>query len=156
MEALMEKKISTIRGVIEFAREKEAESAGMYQILARQADSERAANIFNKLAMEEDGHRRTLEQLDLGGHTTVKVNKVLDLKISDYLREISYSPDMTYQDILVFAMKNEEHSHHLYQGLADHSADRDLKNLFEFLAMQEAGHKLRLESEYDDAVLKED
>ncbi len=152
----MGRDVSSIKGVIEFALEKEAESQGLYQILARQCDSERAAEIFNELAAEEGKHHKALSNLDPRQLGDIKFGEVLDLKISDYLHDISYSPDMTYQDIMVFAMKSEEHSHHLYQGLATHSEDPDLKQIFELLAAQEARHKLKLETEYDDHILKED
>lgn len=152
----MDKEISSVKGVIEFALEKEAESEALYQMLARQADSERAAEIFNDLAVEEGGHHKALTHLDPDNLDRIIVKDVADLKISDYLREVSHSPDMTFQDILVFAMKSEEHSHNLYQGLAEHTQDPELKQIFELLSKQEARHKLRLEIEYDDIVLKED
>ena len=152
----MDRDISSVNGVIEFALEKEAESEGLYQILARQADSERTAEIFNELAEEEGEHHKALTNLAPDQLDNINVKDVADLKISDYLREVSHSPDMTYQDILVFAMKNEEHAHNLYAGLAEHTQDPELKQVFEFLSRQEARHKLRLETEYDDTVLRED
>jgi len=152
----MQRKISTIEGVIEFAIEKEAESAGMYHVLARQADSKRATKLFNELAAEEEKHREALARLESSGFDKIEITEIMDLHISDYLREVSFSPDMTYQDILVFAMKNEQHSHQLYKGLADHNDDLEIKEIFGFLSMQEARHKLWLETEYDDVILKED
>ncbi len=152
----MDKEISSVKGVIEFALEKEAESEELYHMLARQADSERAAEIFNELAVEEGKHHKALTHLDPDQLDHIEVKDVADLKISDYLREVSYSADMTYQDILVFAMKSEEHSHSLYEGLAEHTRDPELKQIFDFLSKQEARHKLRLETEYDDTILKED
>ncbi len=152
----MDKDISSVKGVIEFALEKESESEALYQMLARQADSERTAEIFNNLAADEGEHHKALTRLDADHLDRIGVKDVADLKISDYLREVSHSPDMTYQDILVFAMKSEEHSHNLYRGLAKHTQDPELKRIFELLAKQEAHHKLKLEVEYDDIVLKED
>ncbi len=152
----MDKDISSVKGVIEFALEKESESEALYQMLARQADSKRAAEIFNNLAADEGEHHKALTHLNPDHLDRIDVKDVADLKISDYLREVSHSPDMTYQDILVFAMKSEEHSHNLYRGLVEHTQDPELKRIFELLAKQEARHKLKLEVEYDDIVLKED
>jgi len=152
----MDREVSSVKSVIEFALEKEAESKALYEMLARQVDSERAAKIFNDLAAEEGKHRKALTRLDPDHLDNIKVKDVADLKMSDYLREVGYSPDMTYQDILVFAMKNEEHSHNLYRGLAEHTQDPELKQVFELLSSQEARHKLRLETEYDDTILIED
>jgi len=148
--------ISTLKGVVDFAREKEAEAEGFYRNLAGQVKSERSAALFNDLAADENRHYQALQDLDLGRVERAEIEKVTDLKISDYMRDVSYSPEMSYQDILILAMKSEEHSHSLYQGLAMNTDDPQLKKLFEFLAAQEAKHKLRLETEYDDFVLTED
>lgn len=148
--------ISTLKGIVEFALEKEAEAEGFYQNLAKQIKSERATTIFDELAAEEHKHYEALTNLDVSILDKVSIKNIPDLKISDYLHEVTYAPDMTYQDILVLAMKNEEHSHALYQGLAKNTDDDELKKIFEFLAMQEARHKLRLETEYDEYVLTED
>lgn len=148
--------ISTLKGVIDFALEKEGEAQALYENLAKQIKSERAATIFLELAAEEHKHYEALKTLDMSIIEGAEIREIADLKISDYLHDVSYSPEMTYQDILVLAMKAEEHSHSLYKGLADNSEDEELKKLFDFLAMQEARHKLRLETEYDEYVLTED
>ncbi len=148
--------ISTLKGVVEFAMEKEGEAEALYKNLAKQIKSERSATIFNELAAEEHKHYEALKALDMSVVEGAEIKEIADLKISDYLHDVSYSPDMTYQDILVLAMKAEEHSHSLYKGLADNARDAELRKMFEFLAMQEARHKLRLETEYDDYVLTED
>lgn len=150
------KDITSLKGVIEFALEKEAEAEALYKNLAKQIKSQRAATIFNELAAEEKKHYEVLSNLDVSKVMDEKTWPILDLKISDYLLDVSYSPDMTYQDILVLAMKSEEHSHSLYKGLAENSQDDDLKKLLELLAGQEARHKLQLETEYDEYVLTED
>lgn len=149
--------ISDFNGVIEFALEKEGEAKALYDNLAARSGSERGNTIFKELAAEEQKHYNALNNLNVGKlKKSFKTRSVTDLKISDYLHEVSFSPDMTYQDILVLAMKSEEHSHSLYLGLAENSDDADLKKLFEFLASQEARHKLRVETEYDDYILTQD
>jgi len=150
------REISTLKGVIDFATEKEAEAEGLYKNLAGQIRSERAKTIFTELAAEEHKHYNALQNLDVALIGEKRLQDIPDLKISDYLHDVAYEPDMSYQDILVLAMKSEEHSHGLYKGLADNSDDPELKKLFEFLAMQEARHKLRIETEYDDFILTED
>ena len=147
---------STIKGVVEFALEKEGEAGALYRSLAQQIETERSAAIFAELAVEEDKHYEALKNLDLSAVEGADTEEIEDLKISDYLHDVSYSPDMSYQDILVLAMKAEEHSHSLYKGLAQNTDDDELKKIFEFLAAQEARHKLRLETEYDEYVLVED
>jgi len=148
--------ISTLKGVIDFAMEKEAEAQALYTNLAQQIKSPRSAGIFTELAAEEQKHYEALKNLDFGLIADAILKPVPDLKISDYLHDVSYSPDMSFQDILVLAMKAEEHSHSLYRGLAGHTDDPELKKIFEFMATQEAKHKLRLETEYDEYILTQD
>ncbi len=50
-------------------------------------------------------------------------------------------------------MKNEEHSVKLYNDLKESSVDEDPKRLFEFLAREEAKHKLKFEKIYDEEIL---
>lgn len=148
--------ITTIKEIIDFALEKEAESKALYENLAKQTNLGRVAAIFKELAEQEEKHYQALEKINVEQLPNLDPDKIPDLKISEYLQEVSYSADMSFQDILVFAMKNEERAHSLYKGLAQHTNDVDLKKLFNFLAAQEATHKLRLETEYDETILKED
>ncbi len=147
---------NTFKGIVDFALEKEAEAKALYESLANRIESNRSTSIFTELAEQEDKHYEALKKLDFSKIKETSGKPVPDLKISDFLHDVPYSPDMTYQDILVLAMKSEEHSHSLYNGLAKHSSDPDFKKLFEFLAKQEARHKLRLETEYDDYILTQD
>jgi len=52
-------------------------------------------------------------------------------------------------------MKREGDAVALYSRLANDAGDEAGKNLFLTLAEEEKKHKLRLETEYDDNVLKE-
>jgi rubrerythrin len=52
-------------------------------------------------------------------------------------------------------MKKETDSFRLYRDLAAITVDEDLKNTFLTLAQEEAKHKLRFETEYENIVLKE-
>jgi len=147
---------SSLKGIIDFAIEKEAEAEAQYTNLAKLMKSNRLADIFTELAAEEHKHYEALQNLDVGLVANAVIKPIPDLKISDYMHDVAYSPEMSFQDVLVLAMKAEEHSHSLYQGLADHTGDAELKKLFQFMAMQEARHKLRLETEYDDYILTQD
>ena len=82
-------------------------------------------------------------------------DKVLDLKIAEYLVDAEMSVDMNYQDALILAMKAEKKAFMLYTDLAEVSDEEGLKNTFLSLAQEEAQHKLRFEVEYDEYVLGE-
>jgi rubrerythrin len=80
----------------------------------------------------------------------------MDMKIGDYLVEVNKSrEDLTYQESLIIAMKEEKAAFRLYLDLANRTEDARLKKTFLMLAQEEAKHKLRFEIEYDDYILKE-
>lgn len=149
--------MNTIEEVIDFAIEKEAETSAFYHQLKNMAESKGSKETFEKLAKMEHHHQELLENLDMEKVNGLANNTTPDLKISDYLEEVEFTPDIKYRDILVLAMKAEEKSHRMYKEMAAQSEpDSDLHRLFYFLTEQEAKHKLMLETEYDDYVLQQD
>lgn len=147
---------SAIEEILDFAAEKEAETAAFYETARDMAENENVKTLFRQMAEEERGHKELIEGLRGKDLSQIKIQQVPDLKISNYLRDVDYSPDMSYQDFLILAMKNEEKSLKLYTSLGDNTDNAELKKVLSFLAQEEAKHKLRLETEYDEYVLKED
>ena len=72
------------------------------------------------------------------------------LNIADYTVDVQVSPNLTYQDALILAMKKEKAAFKLYSDLAAANADPSMQSIFTMLAQEEARHKLRFEIEYDD------
>jgi rubrerythrin len=107
------------------------------------------------LARQEMGHKRKLEQIDRGRVEAAAIADVPDLKLSEYMDDVTITPTMDYQDVLTVAIKREERSNNLYSTLASNTDDAELRQLFEFLAREEAAHKLSLEKEYDEHILTE-
>ena len=95
-----------------------------------------------------------LEKFDMEKIAQGKIEKVPDLKISDYMVDAEFNPDMSYADILRKAMKMEERAVKLYNDMKEENKNANLIKLFSFLANEEAKHKLRLEKIYDDEILK--
>jgi rubrerythrin len=75
--------------------------------------------------------------------------------ISKYLVDIELKPDMTYPQILQFAIKTEENAYQLYKAAAEATEDPQLKKTLEVFADVELGHKKRVEAIYDERVLTE-
>jgi rubrerythrin len=147
---------STFDDVVQFAIKREEEAAKGYADLRKMAQEEAAKKLLQDLEEEEKNHKKILE-----GLTKVKLEAsaskdVQDLKISDYLIEEPLSPEMNFQELLIFAAKKEKKAAELYQDLAKKSEKKEQKKLFEFLVKQEKTHKLRLELEYEKHVLWED
>ena len=78
-----------------------------------------------------------------------------DLRLSNYLVAAAPTPDMSFQDIVLTAMKKEETAHALYTRLAEQSDSPAMETAFLKLASEEAKHKLHFETIYDDEVLTE-
>lgn len=140
--------------IIKFAIEKEIKSFNFYVKASKLAKFSGARDLFSDLAKEEVGHRKMLEKLDTKKMVQSKIEKVPDLKISDYIVDAEFKPDMLYADILRMAIKMEERALKLYKNMNKANRDEILKKLFSLLANEEAKHKLRLEKIYDDEILK--
>jgi rubrerythrin len=140
--------------VIQFAIEKEIHSFNFYTKASEATKYSGSKQLFLELAREEEGHRKLIENLDLQKIRYARVEKVLDLRISDYMVEVAFRPEMPYDEILRMAMKMEEYSLKLDHDLKDSPGDEDIKKLSTFLAGEEAKHKLRLEKIYDEEILK--
>jgi rubrerythrin len=140
--------------IIKFAIKKEVHSYNFYTKASKLAKFSGAKDLFSDLAKEEVGHRKMLEKLDMKKMVQAKIDKVPDLKISDYIVDAEFKPDMPYADILRMAIKMEERALKLYNNMNQSNKDENLKKLFSLLANEEAKHKLRLEKVYDDEILK--
>jgi rubrerythrin len=140
--------------VITFAIRKEAEAYNLYKTYSQLTKTPGMKTMFEELAQEEQKHREILQGVEKKDVSEYKLEKIPDLKIGDFVEEEEFSPDMDYASALRFAIKREEHSLKLYHHMAEGTEDPQLKKLFSALAGEEAKHKLRLETEYDENVLK--
>ncbi len=143
----------TIDDILEFALEKEDASYRLYKSAAKASVNSSAKKLFEEMAEQEAEHKRFIQQLNSDKIAKYKFRNVPDLKISEYLVDIPYREDMTFQEILVYSMKSEEKACRLYAEAETMTDDPELKKLFQMLANEEKKHKFRLESMYDDKVL---
>jgi rubrerythrin len=144
----------TFKEIIQFAVGKEIEAFNFYTQASQIAKYSGAKELFLDLAKQEEGHRKLLEKLNMEKIARARVEKIPDLKISDYMVDAELKPDLSYAEMLRIAMKREERSVKLYEDLKGNNPDEDLKKLFTFLIQEESKHKLRLEKIYDDEILK--
>jgi desulfoferrodoxin-like iron-binding protein len=143
------------KGILEFAIEKEAEARDLYLEWAGKVEAAHLQELLRSFAGEEQGHKEMLEKVMGGGAFQPASAKVSDLKIVDYLVDILPSPDMDYQEALIIAMRREKAAFKLYSDLAAMSGDDETRALFLSLAQEEAKHKLRLETEYEKDIYRE-
>lgn len=142
--------------ILDFAIGQEEEAAQFYTELAGRMDRPWMSKIFKEFAQEELGHKRKLQEVKAGKLLLSAQQKVLDLKIGDYLVDVESTSDrLDYQQALVIAMKKEKKAFKMYTDLADATDDANTKTVFLSLAQEEAKHKLRFEIEYDDVIMSE-
>ncbi len=140
--------------IIKFAISREEAAIEAYGDMSESAKTPGLKELLLELQGEEKHHKKLLQEITPGQIETFKKEKVIDLKISDYLTEEPPSGDMTFQDLLIFAAKKEQEAVELYTRLAESSENPDLKQLFDFLITQEKNHKFKLEKEYEQHVLE--
>ncbi len=146
----------SIDDILDFAIRDELRASRLYADLAKRSKSREMAKIFEQFSQEELGHKKKLEAVKSGKQVLVPHEKIQDLRIGDYLVEVKTSrDDLTYQEALIIAMKEEKAAFRLYSDLAARTDDAAAKETFLILAQEEARHKLRFEIEYDDMILRE-
>lgn len=138
--------------VLDYAIEREEEAAELYNYLAGKMERPHMKAVFLDFALEEEQHKKKLIGIKEGKLAAPAVEKIIDLKIGDYLIDIKLGDDLNYQQALVIVMRSEKNAFKLYLDLADKVDDDDLRNTFNMLAQEEARHKLRFEIEYDDLI----
>lgn len=149
-------KFNSLDEILEMAIKDELRAANLYADLAKRSRNKEIQKVFEQFSQEELGHKSKLERMQTGEKIVVSNEKVQDLKIGDYLVEVSVSrEDLNYQDALIIAMKEEKAAFKLYSDLAERTDDAAAKEIFLMLAQEEARHKLRFEIEYDEYILTE-
>ena len=146
---------SSVDEILDFAIGKEEEAAKFYTELANKMDREHMKEVFLGFAEEKKGHKAKLLAVKGGKEELFAHERILDLKIGDYLDDVNLSSDLDYQQALIVAMKAEKAAFRLYQSLASTTDDPALNEMLLGLAQEEAKHKLRFEIEYDDNVFKD-
>ena len=150
------KEFKTIDDILDFAIKDEIRASNLYAGLAKRSRSREMQKVFEQFSKEELGHKKKLELIKKGGKIVASNTKIQDLKIGDYLVEVNTSrDDLSYQESLIIAMKEEKAAFRLYSDLASRTDNTAAKETFLMLAQEEARHKLRFEIEYDDNILKE-
>jgi rubrerythrin len=145
----------SVDAVLDFAITNEQDASDFYTELAAKMEKPYMKQAFEGFAAEERGHKAKLEAVKKGKIAKLAKDKVLDLKIGDYLVDQKPSASMDYQSALILAMKQEKAAFRLYTDLAASTDDAGIRDLFLGLAQEEAKHKLRFEVEYDDDFLRE-
>jgi rubrerythrin len=146
---------SNYEEVIRFAIEKEQEAAQFYETAALEASMQGAREMLLEFAAEERKHEKLLQDVDCTEECKLTTGEyqfkwIKDIHRSDLMIEMEFQPGMAYRDILAVAMKREEKALKLYQELLAQANTQTARNVFKLLCQEEAKHKLKLETMYDD------
>lgn len=149
------KKFQTVDEILDFAIDNEQNAADFYFKLADSSKDKSVKETFTLYAHEEIAHKEKLISIKKEGVFQLEEQTILDMKVADYVVRQAASPNMSYQDALILAMKREKAAYRLYMKLASTTDNAQLKELFIGLAQEEAKHKMAFEIEYDDVILRE-
>lgn len=147
--------INSVEDLLDFAIDREQEAHDFYVDLAERSQTSSMKQTFIQFAKEELGHKKKLEGIKSGKRSFADKQRVLDLKLSDYLVDVEVKDNMDYQEALILAMKREKAAYKLYSDLAAIAGSGELSDIFTSLAQEEANHKLRFELEYDTEIYRE-
>lgn len=144
----------TVQSILEKAIEKEIESQQLYQSLSQKMTNEAAKGAFLQLSREEEGHENLLRKYLRGelGEGVLKREQVLDYRIAEHLEQPKVSPGMELKGAFLLAANREKASHAFYLSLAGVHPSGPVRSLLEQLALQELGHKRRVEFLYTEVA----
>jgi rubrerythrin len=131
----------------------------LYSETAKKVKNPGSKQLLQELSADEAKHREYFEtalkdpKKVMNEAKVGDLKKVVDLRISDPLKNAPLSPDVSYQDTLIFAAKNEQTAVDFYTALSKAYSAHPLGKMWAEFARMEQGHKLKIEKEYDDVVL---
>jgi len=143
----------SVSDVVNFAIEKEEEAIEFYRKCVERTKHPGIKEFFKEMVTEEQSHRDMLRNLDFLNLDKIKLQKVENLKISDYLVDVDFSDNITYQDALILAMKKEEKALAFYSGWKNKCMSEKASKIFQLLENEEEKHKRKLEQLYNDEIL---
>jgi rubrerythrin len=139
--------------IMAFAIREKEKSYDFYTKLAQKVKHPWTRKAFVSLAADELKQKQRLLAMKREGSVPRMAEKTSGLNISDYVTaEVVLREEMDTREALMIAIKATEAAQSLYLDLADKSADAAARAVFRSLAVEQAKHKLALETEYDDRV----
>ena len=148
----------SVEEALKFALNMEEESIELYTSAQEKVTNPGSKIMLKELVKDENDHKKKILEAMKDPAKIAEIgsfeDKIPDLKIVDYLEDVSLSPDADYQQILIYAGKREKATHDFYLELAKKLLDKQIGQIFSKLAREELKHKYKLELEYDDVILR--
>jgi len=137
-------KTETLGFIIENAIDREVDSYNLYAGLMQRMQKPEQRLMLKQLADDELKHKQMLEDIENEGIPEIKEIDV-EVEITPYDLDAVLGESPAVSDIIRFAIKKEAESYMHYNGISMSLPPGKLKDIFRFLAAQEAVHKARLE-----------
>jgi rubrerythrin len=148
-------KFVTLDEVIKFAIEREDTAYKLYKRASELSTSIAAKKMFEELAQEEATHKDVFTKIDEDKAESHKLCTLPESSIAKYLADVPFRPDLSYSEILAYALKTEENAYQLYKAAAGMADDPKLQKVLMNFADVELGHRRRIEAIYEERVLTE-
>ncbi|MDD2851083.1 MAG: ferritin family protein [Desulfuromonadaceae bacterium] len=145
----------TLEDVIKFAVGREDTAYKLYKRAAELSTSIASKKMFEELAAEEATHKDVFVKIDEEKAEHHKMCILPESSIAKYLADVTFREDLTYSEILAYALKTEENAYQLYKAAAGMTDDPKLQKILMNFADVELGHRRRIEAIYEDRVLTE-
>jgi len=145
----------TLEDVIKFAVEREETAYKLYTRAAEISTNVSSRKMFQELAAEEATHKDIFVRIDEEKAEQHKLCTLPEASIAKYLADVPFRADLTYNEILAFALKTEENAYQLYKAAAGMTDDPALQKTLMAFADVELGHRRKIEAIYEERVLTE-
>ncbi|MBC8378706.1 MAG: ferritin family protein [Planctomycetes bacterium] len=138
----------TFDDILDFAIVQEKAAQKFYGKLSDEAESPQMAMFYRTLEQEERVHEEKLQELR-SAETELPAPDLTDLEKSGYLKALPLHAGMSLKEVYQYAMKKERSAKMLYSVLAGNMPRKELADLFEKLAAEEAQHAEFFRKEYE-------
>ena len=146
-----------IKDALQIAINEEIKAYNLYKETSDKVANASTKAMLKELAAQELGHRELLESIVNNKNYESLGQRIPQDSpgISDFLETSELHKNASPQDVMIFAMKEEEKAYNFYVDMKKHHAGSELEQVFNRLAAEEKGHKRKLELEYEDHFLRE-
>lgn len=146
----------TFDKIMAFAVREKKKAYDFYTKLAQKVKHPSTRKAFVKFAAEELRQRERLLKMKSDGQIPPMAGETADLRITDYVTaEVVLRSELDTREALLIAIKTAQAAQRMYLDLAQKATDPAMQVVFRSLALEEAEHKVVLETEYDERVFKQ-
>jgi rubrerythrin len=141
-------KFKSVTELLDTAIIRETQAQELYIKMAFMVKNPWMCKVLEGFAKEELQHRKKLQAVKRG-KISLEQKEVGELDIDDLPEDVKPHENMSYLELLAYAIKKENSSYQYYTSMAAMISEPEFKHMFLKLAREEANHRQRLKTEYD-------